>query len=175
MAKKLKKFTPETLAATREKWSDSAKELDIPFLDYDVILGWSESHMGYANANGDSLAYGIFEGRSDFALAIVEIVYTQRSRGNWLKMLSVKLGPMLAPAVVEADMAKMSEVIDIYAEATIGTVELTGSHKAKTVKLYGRNENLLKLLLILNERLRSLAADKFACKMEGRWLVITGR
>jgi len=175
MATKLKKFTPATLVTTRDQWVESAKELDIPFLDYDVILEWSANHICYENANGDSLAYGIFDGKSDCAIAIVEIVYTQRTGGSWLKMLSVKLGPTLAPVVLESDMSKLVEVLDIYAEATIGTVTLTGSHKAKVVKLYGRNENLLRLLVALNERLKAIAADKFGCKMEGRWLVITGK
>jgi hypothetical protein len=167
------RFTEASLAATRKTWLESAAVLDIPSLDYEVLLGWAEKHIAYDGANGDSFAYGIFEDASPYALAVVEIVYTQRPRGGWLKMLSVKLGPMLAPAVVEADASKMLQVIDIYADATIGTLLLTWSHTAKVVKLYGRNESLLKLLVALNERLKALMADRMATKMEGRWLVIT--
>lgn len=172
MAHKMKPFTAESLKATEAKWREYADALDIPFLDYQVLLEWVEKHVDYANANGDSAAYGIFEGKSAHAEAVVEIVYTQRPGGNWLKMLSVKLSPALAPAVLETDIAKVVTVVDIYATAVVGTLELTGVHKAKIVKLYGRNESLLKLLIALNERLKGTLADRITSKMEGRWLVI---
>ena len=175
MAARLKAFKPESLKATRDKWAESAEELDIPFLDYEVLLDWAENHIDYDATNGDSFAYGIFEGRHPAALAVVEIVYTRRSGGNWLKMLSVKLGPMLAPAVIEAEPGRIVELIDIYAEAVVGTLLLTGSHKAKVVKLYGRNESLLKLIAALHERLKASMADKLVSKMEGRWLVIKAK
>lgn len=175
MATKLKQFTPESVAATKAKWKEEADELDIPFLDYEVLLDWVEKHINYEGANGDSIAYGIFSGKSNYALAIVEIVYTQRSGGNWLKMLSVKLGPALAPAILETNALKIVDVIDIYAEAVVGTLVLTGSHKAKVAKLYGRNESLLKLLVALHERLKASVADKLVSKMEGRWLVIKAK
>lgn len=175
MAARLKAFKLESLQATREKWAESAEELDIPFLDYEVLLDWAENHIDYDAANGDSFAYGIFEGKNSAALAVVEIVYARRAGGNWLKMLSVKLGPMLAPAVIEGEPGRIVELIDIYAEAVVGTLVLTGSHKAKVVKLYGRNESLLKLIAALHERLKASMADKLVSKMEGRWLVIKAK
>jgi hypothetical protein len=175
MTNKLKPFKQESFAATQAQWKAAADALDIPFLDYEVQLDWAARHLDYGIANGNSLAYGIFEGKSAHAQALVEIVYTQRPGNNWLKMLSVKLSPSLAPAVVDADPLKIVQVLDIYAEAVRGTVELTGSHKAKVVKIYGRNESLLRLLVALHERLKSGFADKLVTKMEGRWLVIKGK
>ncbi len=175
MANKMKPFKPDALGATREKWQDYAEQLEIPFLDYQVLLEWVDRHIDYANANGDSAAYGVFDGKSTHAEAVVEIVYTQRPGGNWLKMLSVKLSPALAPAVLEANIDKMAVVVDIFAAAVVGTLALTDAHNAKVVKLYGRNESLLKLLIALNERLKGTLAGKINSKMEGRWLVIKSK
>jgi hypothetical protein len=88
-------------------------------------------------------------------------------------MLRVTVGPALSPAVVDADATKLTQVVDIYAEATIGTIKLTGDHKARVIKLYGRDDSLLTLLVALHERLRVSLSDSAHTKMEGRWLVIS--
>lgn len=174
MALELKKFSNQTLEVTGESWISSAENLGIPSLDYEITLAWSKDHIDY-NANGDSLAYGIFESDSDEAVATVDIVYSLRPGPDvgWLKMLNVTLGPTLSPSEIDADTSKLAQVVDIYAVATVGTIALTNDHKARVIKLYGRNDNLLTLLIALKERLIVLLKDQCHIKMEGRWLVIS--
>jgi len=171
----LKQFTIESLAATREAWIQAAEDLDMPALDYEMVLDWAENHSNYGNANGDSFAYGIFLEGNSAAVAVVDIVYHQRvgaDRG-WLKMLSVKFSPEFAPEQVDANPEKLLQVLDIYAIATIGTIGLTGRHMARVVKLYGRNDSLMKLLIALKERLSAQISGDYSTKIEGRWLVIS--
>jgi len=172
MTIKLIKFTDALLAETTESWITSADNIGIPSLDYEMVLAWAKSHL--ANQTDNSHAYGIFEDDDDAALAIVDIVYTQRPGPDvgWLKMLSIYLSPMLAPSEIESNTDRLLKVLDIYAEAIIGTINLTSDHKARVVKLYGRNDNLLRLLVALKERLSATLNDKCHIKMEGRWLVI---
>lgn len=168
----LKQFTPKSLEITRHTWQGTAEALDIPFLDYEILLDWADKHIVYSGANGDSAAYGIFEDKSEHAVAVVDIVLTQRTGGDWMKMLSVKLGPMYAPAVLDMDPQKMNDVIDIYADATTGTFTLADARNTKVLKIYGRNDSLLNLLLALNERMKATMGDKVKSQMQGRWLVL---
>lgn len=175
MALKVSQFDAKLIEATREAWIDSAENLGIPSLDYERVLAWAESHLNYADANSpDSLAYGVFEDGEKEALAVIDVVYSKRPGPDvgWLKMLSVSLGPVLSPAQIDADPTKLAQVIDIYAEATSGIIQLTEAHKARVIKMYGRNDSLLKLLVALNERLRTTLPNCHT-KMEGRWLVVT--
>lgn len=171
----ISKFTSELLAATQEAWINSADSLGIPSLDYERVLAWAQSHMNYDEENSiDSFAYGVFEDNVQEALAIVDVVYSKQHGPDvgWLKMLSVSLSPAYSPAIVDAEPEKLAQVIDIYAEATSGVIDLTGTHKARVIKMYGRNDSLLKLLVALKERLR-IKLPSCHTKMEGRWLVVT--
>lgn len=170
----IKKFSDDTLTDTHDSWISTADGLGIPGIDYLTILAWAKNHTNYS-ADGDSLAYGIFEDGTDGALAIVDIIYSPRPGPDvgWLKMLRVSLGPTFAPSEIDKNPDKMAQIIDIYAEATIGTIGLTGDHKSRVIKLYGRNDSLLALLNALNERLKVVLAGKCHTKMEGRWLIIS--
>jgi hypothetical protein len=175
MAITLVKFTGETLTAARARWLEKATELEIPALDYEMIFDWAEKRIDYSASTGDSYAYCMFDSEANEAVAVVDIVYSRRPGRDigWLKMLSIKLSPWFAPSQIETDSERLKRALDIYAAATLGTVELTGHHTARVVKLYGRNDSLLRLLLALFERLTGLADGNFTAKMEGRWLVIS--
>ncbi|WP_426075787.1 hypothetical protein [Janthinobacterium sp. PSPC3-1] len=170
------KFTQESLAVTRQAWLASATELDMPVLDYEVTLDWTASHLEYETVQGDSLAYAIMNGE-DTALAILEIVYTKRAGPDvgWLKMLSIKLSPEFSPAEIDGKPEKILAVVGMYTAAITGTLQLTNSHNARVVKLYGRDNNLSALLKAIKEQLETLAAEKFEVEFNGRWLVISAK
>jgi hypothetical protein len=171
----LKKFDAHSLEVTRAAWLASAVELDMPKLNYEMVLDWAAKHCNYAAANGDSYAYGIFSDGSNEAVAIVDIVYSQRPgpvRG-WLKMLEVKLSPNFAPEETENNFEKFRQVLKIYAQSLAGTILLTEHHPARVAKLYGRSDSLKELLLALHEHLNTAFANQFSSKMEGRWLVVS--
>lgn len=168
-------FDASKFEATKDSWLNSAESLGIPDLDYVKQIDWVARHMDY-QASGDSFAYGLFDEGSDVAVATVDIVYSRRaSNDGWLKMLQLFLAPSYAPSVVSASPLALMEILDIYSSAISGTVELTGIHPARTVKLYARNDNLMSLLAGVQQRLSALPASSVKCNFEGRFLVISAK
>lgn len=174
MAFKLDKFKDSALQTAQDLWLESAQSFGVPSLDYERVLEWAKSRINYDAPNG-SLAYGIFENESDETVAIVDIIYSKQYTADlgWLKMLQISLSPRFAPSEIEKDTQKFSQVVDIYAQALIGTIELTGIHTARVIKLYGRDNTLLQLLFTLNERFKNELTEGWHSKIEGRWLVIS--
>src|SRR5687768_15394344 len=174
MPLKLSPFSEEILQATTEAWIASADSFGIPTLEYERNLAWAASHTNYLEP-ADSLAYGIFLDGGNEALAIVDIVHSKRPGRDvgWLKLLDISLSPSYSPSEVDANADKLLAVVDIFTVAILGTVDLTSDHKARVIKIYGRDEHLFSLLFALNERLHASLAGKLNSKMEGRWLVIS--
>jgi hypothetical protein len=168
------KFDASLLSSTKEAWITSADNLGIPSLDYEKTLNFAATHLvEEGSPNKDLFTYGVFEVNSSEALAVIDVIYKKRPGPDvgWLKMLSVDLSPTFSPTQVDASPEKLSQVIDIYSEAILGVLKLSDVHKARIMKIYGRNDSLLTLLIALNERLR--ATNLYATKMEGRWLVVS--
>lgn len=174
MTIKLDQFSPESLHSTKNHWLSIANENELPVSDYEKIIEWAERRIDYTALNGESYAYGIFDDEYQECLAVVDIVYT-RNRGGWLKMLTVNLSPLFAPVCLAQDASKIERVIDIYAVAALGTIELTNVHISATVKLYGRNDAMLVLLSALKNKIDSTPDLHLIAKLDGRWLNITGR
>lgn len=167
-------FTPEIIAETRRAWLAKATQLDMPTLDYEKELDWADRHINYAEAGNDSLAYSIIDS-TDAVVAMIEVVYTRKGAPamGWLKLLTVKLSPDFAPSEIESHPEKAEQLFNIYTCAIIGTVELTGLHRARVIKLYGRDNTLLSLLTGIKESLtRDLDSMKFKISFNARWLVI---
>ncbi|MEG0082243.1 MAG: hypothetical protein RR983_17295 [Massilia sp.] len=172
---KIAQFDKAKFSSTETDWLDTAESLGIPDLDYVKQLEWLSSHMDY-EVSGDSFAYGIFEEGIEAAVATVDIVYSKRSRNDgWLKMLQLSLSPKYSPHVVSASPQVLTEVLDIYASAIVGTVQLAGVHPARTVKLYARDQYLTSLLAGVQERLNAQASATTTCRFEGRFLVISSK
>lgn len=180
MELKLTPFSQSIFEATSESWIASADSFGIPALEYERVLAWAGSHLNYS-ATADSIAYGIFEDGENEALAIADIVYSKRPGPDvgWLKLIEISLSPSFAPSEIDANVSKLGQVLDIFTTAIIGTIELTQDHRARVIKIYGRDEHLLSWLLAINERLRAALQataslrGTWQSKMEGRWLVIS--
>lgn len=175
MSFKLSQFDAEKLAATQVAWASTAEDLGIPMLQYEKVLTWVTGHVDYEAKNGDSYAYGIFEDENADAVAVVDIVHSTRVQNvGLIKMLEVTLGPRFAP-VVEMLPDVYENLLNIYTQAIVGTVQLTSAHPARIIKMYGRDDDLMKLFLSLNRYLNVQADAPYASKIEGRWLVITAK
>jgi hypothetical protein len=171
----LKRISQEILDSTAVSWYASADSLGIPQIDSEKIISWSERHIDYEGKTNTSAAYGIFQiDMPTEAVAIVDVVYSEVvPKHGWLKVLNISLSPVYCASEVEADIEKLYIVVDIYVASVIGGIELTDDHKAKVLKIFGRNEGLFNLLVILKERLSAVKDSHIAAKIEGRWLVIT--
>jgi hypothetical protein len=136
-------------------------------------MAWVEGHMDYAGKKSDGYAYGIFDdGRQD-AVAIVDIVHSTRVGKDigLIKMLEVTMGPQYAPSNTAPEA--LGEALHIYADAILGTIALTSELPARVIKLYGRDDDLMKLFVGLNFHLSSTPLATLSSKIEGRWLVIS--
>jgi hypothetical protein len=174
MSQTLTQFDEKTLNEAKNAWFEMAVKLDMPSTEYEKIFEWAEKRINYENGNGDSLAYG-FYGQSKECLAVVDIVHDKRGiadKGR-LKMLTVNLCPKFSTSQIEADVNKIEQVLDVYSEVTIGTIMLTSVHKSSIIKLYGRDDPMLNLLLALKERINGHEKIPLKANMEGRWLSLS--
>jgi len=166
-------FDGAKFEATQVSWMSTVEDLGLPPLEYEKTISWVESHIQYDVKNGDSYAYGIFQNERDDAVAIVDIVHSTRVRdAGLIKMLEVTMGPALAPSKITTE--SYAELLGIYSEAIVGTIALTAeAHPARIVKLFGRDDDLMKLFVALNVQLNAQTDAPIKSKLEGRWLVIS--
>ncbi|MCK4125428.1 hypothetical protein HFK83_24050 [Ralstonia pseudosolanacearum] len=172
----LQPFSQTTLEGTGQVWRGHIEGYEIFDLEYQRVLDAAASQIDYVHPpNGSPMAYGVFRSGAAEASAIVSIVYTPRpgpSRG-WLKMLEVSLSPEYDELVISGDMQRYHDVLQIFVAAIDGTLKLRGTHRSKVVKLYGRNESMLKLLAGVGERIAAQGIGGVDVDMQGRWLVIS--
>lgn len=167
-----KEFTQQQFVATEEAWIASCDSYGMPSIEFEKSLEWAKSRLNY-ETKSNQYAYGVFEKDSDEAVAIIDVTYSTRVKDvGWLKMLEVTFSPSYSE---EGEMSahNFEDKLDIYAEAISGTINLTNHHKAKVVKLYGRNESLLMFLNALNYHIKKDANPAFKSTIEGRWLVLS--
>ena len=164
---------------TTSKWVETADSLGIPSLEFEKTAAWVSAHCDYT-ASGDSYAYGIFAEGCASASAVVDIVYSRRAGPDlgWLKMLELTMGPEYSQSQINtADT--LLQIIRIYVTAILGTIALTDTHKARVIKLFGRNDQLMTMLASVHLHLCAEAESSsdgkvlLTSKIEGRWLVIS--
>lgn len=164
----------KTYETTLSRWAWEADVNDGFPHEVERKLQWvGEFLANKANdPNNKSLAYGIFVKGSEVPAAICELVISRKTiNERWLKLLSVTLSPEIETKVGEGDVDAIQTAVTVYRTAVAGAFDAQLEHKADTLKLYGRNEDMLKLLATLLATLQSAGTD-FDAKKEGRWLVL---
>lgn len=169
-----KQFSQESFKLTKDDWIISAESLGYSSFEFEKSLEYASSRITYEE-NAESYSYGIFRTGSNSAVALVDVSHTTRVKDvGWLKMLNVDFSPAFSMINTDIfDTKKFSEKLEIYVASISGTINLTNHHKAKVVKLYGRNEHLLMLLNALNYHLTKNPDSEFGSRIEGRWLVVS--
>lgn len=160
--------------ATLQRWTWEAEANDRFPHEVERKLRWIGDLL--ADANGDpnnkSLAYGVFAEYSEVPAAVCELIISRKTiNERWLKLLSVTLSPEVEARVEEGDVDAILTAVMAYRTAVSGAFDAQLEHQADTLKLYGRNEDMLKLLSTLLVTLQSSGTD-FDAKKEGRWLVL---
>ncbi|MFY1912754.1 hypothetical protein ACOTB6_14440 [Achromobacter xylosoxidans] len=163
----VKKFTQRSLASTRRAWQKMAGAAYAT--ECAPILQWAEGHVDYSNPHtGDSFAYGLFGGESQAAEAILDVVL-QKNRGGLTKLLKITVSPEYW-----AGGAKQHDMATIFASGIIGTILLSKESQCRTVKIYGRTEELLSILHsvrnVIEEDAKKLG---IRCTIQGRWLELS--
>jgi hypothetical protein len=163
----LNQFTKSNLAATKSRWQSVAGKDEFAS-EYTVLFDWVNTHKDYSALKADSLAYGLFAPKSRYASAIVDVVSSKKGKRGITKLLKVYVTPELWDVTTH-----QSQIIDIFAGAIFGTIDLSVKISSDTVKLYGRSDELLSLLHSLHIHLnRSPKLMSTTVTMQGRWLQI---
>lgn len=168
----LRPFAADSLKKTRSRWEKQLKNADslaVMPSEYSRLMDWAEGHMDYVN--GEEFAYGIFPIDNDVAVAVAEIIYTRRQR-RWLKLLNLTLSPQYDVSL-SSENPKLSDLMQIFAAAVVGTVHLTAIHASTVTKLYGRSSGMLSFLKGFAGYLEVQKVDGITATIEGRWLVFT--
>lgn len=164
----------QTYQSTLARWALEAEVNDGFPNEVKRKLRWVDELLSNSknDPNQQSLAYGVFTAGSDAAVAVCELVISRKTvNERWLKLLSVALSPELETKVEEGDVDAIQTAVMAYRTAVSGAFDAQLEHNADTLKLYGRNEAMLKLLATLLATLQSSGSD-FDAKKEGRWLVL---
>lgn len=173
-------ITEQTYRRMLEGWKAQAEEIDAFPQEVERSLTWVADALCDKSPSGEhrSLAYVVSEDGADVPLAVCELVLSKRSRyERWLKLLKVHLSPGLEARIEQGDVQAMETASNVYKAAVAGAFDAKLEHSADTLKLYGRNDDMLKLLVVLLARINAQdGADSSlsACK-EGRWLVLRRR
>lgn len=160
--------------ATLKRWTWEAEANDVFPNEVERKLSWIGELLpsSKGDANNQSLAYGVFTAGSEVPAAVCELVISRKTASErWLKLLSVILSPEVEAKVEAGDVDAIQTAVIAYRTAVSGAFDAQLEHNADTLKLYGRNEAMLKLLTTLLATLQSSGSD-FDAKKEGRWLVL---
>lgn len=164
--------------ATLEKWVSEAEANDLFPHEVKSKLGWIvETLRDQGRQSHKQLAYGVFAPDSNVAIAVCDLVLTDRGAlaGRWLKMLKVTLAPELEFALQEEDLRAMTIAVNAYRNAVLGTFAERLNHEADTLKLYGRTDEMLRFLMLLLVTINDDNDLKLSARKEGRWLVINSQ
>lgn len=166
----VKKLSTECLAETREHWQRQAGDEEFE-TEYGFVFDTAKGRINYDDPEANTLVYGLFENDSHIASALLEVIQSARSpRNSVTKLLKLWASPEYW------DVARHQKVLaKITVAALKGTLELSRRNHSKTVKIFGRTEQMLSVLysvhLYMQESLQAEPNQGFEVRMEGRWLV----
>ena len=163
------------LEKTLDKWREQASKYEFFPEDVDRKLAWARDALNL-KVHPDAhqvIPYGVFENDGDdAAIAVCELVLSNRGAkvGKWLKMLRITLSPEIEIQAEEKDPHAIRSAISVYRTATVGSFSERLNHSADTLKVYGRNQEQLELLIALLSTIEE--APSLEATREGRWLIL---
>jgi hypothetical protein len=171
MTYKLRKLDKTSVNATEKKWLSQANKYPNIFFPTEIEKDfyWIR-HVVEGKIDNGRIQYGMFKGVAKSADATIELVHTQKNASSaWLKMLEIDFSPELTAKAQAGDAEAIATVVAMYGDAVLGCIKLSGTaHKADTLKLYGRSDQLLKYFTYHVEVSKMTGVE---ITLEGRWLV----
>lgn len=176
--RKLRKFTPEILAATAEDWKTIAGEDEFQ-AELSTLFDWCGSHLEHRD--GDAFALDLYDPDTNHTGAILEIVRTKQD--SLTKLLKLYPSPEFWNA--DSDPVLRDALGRLYAEAFvavigdgIGTTDPSvigsGETEINEIKIFGRTNSMYELLRNV-ATLWSSSLSGWDARMEGRWLALSKR
>lgn len=176
-AYKLLKADKTIIAETRDNWLIQANALD----DFGVMVADDVNNI-FDNLEPETTdneyTYFLIKNSETHGRAFLKIMHAapHRKDESWFKLLKIRLEPNLnlegKDAKSEDDATDMFEVL---AAAIFESISLIFVNEIRTVKIYGRTEEMRSMFtaLLTNEPLKKLFSDKrLDARREGAWLVV---
>lgn len=161
MAKyKLIKFTSDSLVETKAAWEAFAGA-DAFDLEFSAAFEWTQAHVN--EQPNDSMALCLFNTDAQRTDAIIEVVDSRK--GTLTKLLKIIPTPMFWDV-----NNSRTEIIQLYTEAFFNVITHGGFGKSRTVKLYGRDDEMMSLLRSIHSH---WAIADTSIEFQGRFLTIT--
>lgn len=168
-------FSHDDVEATAQKWEREAFDNDCFPEDVPKKLHPVRAALTCVSVGPHkTLHYGVFQKGSQVAVALAEMVLTDRGAlgGKWLKLLKLTMSPEVETLLIEEHQDATETTVKAYATAVIGAFKERMTHEADTLKIYGRSEDQLKFLSLLLMFINQEQGHKLTGKKEGRWLVL---
>lgn len=165
-------FTEQRMTATSTAWlEDAANGLSFPS-ETERLLQWASAHREISDT--DSMAFGVFLKGKTVASGICDVVIQRRSvRSKWIKMLKLNLKPNVDAQLLDGNS---DAATDVFVAAIVGSIGLQLTHKASTLKVYGRTNSQLTFLKAvvghLDQRFKDNAIQSIKATVEGRFLCL---
>lgn len=158
----VKEFTDELLNVTEVEWGKENKELFlVDFYDMFIAI---KSDISCSDSSSHKYSYrGVFNSNNDTALAIVAMTSTDAV--SLTKLLNIHFSPAV---VARSDADEMAALYSAIISNSFEIVDL----KDHVVKIYGRDQNLLKILKIVEQVGNQFLSQTKKFKMDGSWLTI---
>lgn len=174
-------FDAKSIERTCTTWVKDLDTCEGVFpVDVHAIVEYIQKNSIYEHSTLDSIAYGIFpnSGTSKSeASAVVKVIISKAGK-KWIKMIDCQIRPQIEDNASRESASDIQKIMEIYSAAIVGSLRLTNTHKVKTVKVYGRNNALLRMLTLtagyLKEQLTEHALP-LKVSIEGRWLVVNAK
>jgi len=173
VAYEIKQISKELLEQTEKAWQLVVGVEEFAS-EFQAIFEWIGSHIDYDETCVNSRAYAIVDDGQKVASGFVEIVSTKPSGGKANGRLTKLLKVFVSPQYWEIAEHR-GEVSAIFMAAINGVVKISEVNHSKTIKIYGRTQSLLDLLIVIDKLISSDAAAKefITTCIKGRWLEIS--
>jgi len=168
----MKQFDGSTLASTEKAWlADIPKCQNIFPGHVEMVLDLAKSKNDYAiDKPYKQMAYGVFDKSPNIAQAVVDVIVTKQGK-KVAKMLDCHIRPSILDKALVGSVSEVMEVAEAYIASVFGSLEVAGDNNLAQLKVYGRSQELLSVLVAvqtaIGKKRKSLKAS-----IEGRWLVL---
>lgn len=165
-----KPFNEDTLAATRDAWTQDATSGEGFVPEVEQAMAWVAAHLQLTD---NEMAYGVFNERDKVAVGICETAITKPSaRGKWVKLIRLRLRPKIDGGLYVNDPDAVQVALNAYVASVLGVYHVKNQHAATIIKIYGRTQDQMRFLTHLSTKLTERPDVTFQSKIEGRWLVL---
>lgn len=173
----LVKATKDIIANTRKEWISQTNSLD----DFGVMVADDVNNI-FDNLTPEAInneyTYFLIKDTNTYGNAFLKIMHAApyRKDESWFKLLKIRLEPNLNLEGKETKSENDASIMfEVLAAAILESIKLIFINDIRTVKIYGRTEEMrgMFLAILTNEPLKKLFKDKgLSARKEGAWLVV---